>query len=138
MHRIEPMNLSRRFFLALLVGVLSLAAPSVGFSADKAPVFGPYEAIVFNKDILQDVRVDDKGDVYIMLQPAHRNDQLTMKISMQPGGPYRKWFTEEEVLVARENTGRAANIWTDRIQTSANYIEYYSGGTLFLHLKKVN
>ena len=97
--------------------------------------FGPWTAVVFDEDVIQDVRV--KGDdIFIKLQPDHRNDKLTMKNSMQVDGPYRKWFTGEEIFVAQENTGRAANAWSDRMQTSANYIHYYSDGKLFLRLKR--
>jgi len=131
------MHLPRRSLLAVLAAMLCLLATSL-FAQNPPPVYGPYEAIVFDQEYLQDVQVDDKGDIFLKLQPAHRNDQLTMKISMQPGGPYRKRFTGNEVLVAQENSGRAANTWTDRIQTSATYIEYYAGDKLFLHLKKVN
>jgi len=133
------MRLSRFLSVLGLGGCLMLVSAVVLAAADedkKPRKFGPYEAILFDEEYLQNVRVTG-ADVFIMLQPAHRNDQLTMKISMQKGAPYRKWFTGEEVLVAQENSGRAANTWTDRIQTSATYIEYYSGGKLFLHLKKV-
>ena len=97
--------------------------------------FGPWDAIAFDGAVVQNVRVSG-DDIFIMLQPDHKDAQLTMKISMQKGGPYRKWFTGEEVLVAQENAGRAANTWTDRIQTSATYVEYYAGEKLFLHLKR--
>ena len=97
--------------------------------------FGPWDAIAFDGAVVQNVKVSG-DDIFIMLQPDHKDDQLTMKISMQKGAPYRKWFTGDEVLNAQENSGRAANTWTDRIQTSAKYLEYYAGGKLFLHLKR--
>ena len=88
----------------------------------KERVFGNWEAVSFDGKVVQNVRVTG-DDIFIMLQPDHKDDTLTMKISMQKGGPYRKWFTGEDT-------------WTDRIQTSANYIEYFAGGKLFLHLKR--
>lgn len=117
--------------LALGWGAVSAAAGE----PTKERVFGAWEAIAFDGAVVQNVRVSG-DDIFIMLQPDHKDDQLTMKISMQKGAPYRKWFTGDEVLVAQENSGRAANTWTDRIQTSAKYIEYYAGGKLFLHLKR--
>ncbi len=129
--------MNRFRFLSLLSLGLFIAALSA-LRADDAPkprIWGPWEAIVFDEAIVQDVRVSG-DDIFIKLQPDHRNDQLTMKISMQKGAAYRKWFTGDEVLVAQENAGRAANTWTDRIQTSANYLEYYAGDKLFLHLKR--
>lgn len=115
--------------------LLLCSGPSSAGEPTSERVFGPWEAILFDGTIVQNVRVTG-DDIFIMLQPDHRNDQLSMKISMQRGAGYRKWFTGEEVLVAQENAGRAANTWTDRIQTSATYLEYYSGDKLFLHLKR--
>jgi len=101
------------------------------------PVFGYYEAIRFDAQMLQGVRVNEEtGDVFIMFQPDKTDTQLTLKISQAQGAQYRKWFTGEEVLVAQENVGRAINTWTDRVQTSANYIEYHAEGRIFLHLKR--
>ncbi len=129
------MNRSR--FLSLLTFGLFLGAFATLRAEDKpmARSWGAWEAIAFDETVVQDVRVTG-DDIFIMLQPAHRNDQLTMKISMGKGSGYRKWFTGDEVLVAQENAGRAANTWTDRIQTSATYLEYYANGKLFLHLKR--
>jgi len=102
------------------------------------PIFGYYEAIRFDAEMLQGVRVNEEtGDVFIMFQPDKTDTQLTLKISQEEGAQYRKWFTGEEVLVAQENAGRAINTWTDRVQTSANYIEYHAEGRLFLHLKRI-
>lgn len=102
------------------------------------PVFGYYEAIVYDSGMLQGVKVNEQtGDVFIMFQPDKTDTQLTLKISMAEGAQYRNWFTGEEVLVAQENHGRAPNTWTDRVQTSANYIEYHANGRIFLHLKRL-
>jgi len=105
---------------------------------DANPVFGYYEAIGYDADMLQGVKVNEStGDVFIMFQPDKTDTQLTLKISNAEGEQYRKWFTNEEVLVAQENHGRAPNTWTDRVQTSANYIEYHANGRIFLHLKRL-
>lgn len=127
------MKLPRFLALFVFIGLVPFA------SAQEAnPVFGSYEAIVYDRDMLQGVRHDEKtGDVFIMFQPDKTDTQLTLKISMAEGAQYRKWFTGDEVLVAQENHGRAPNIWTDRVQTTANYIEYHANGRIFLHLKKL-
>ena len=129
MHRLR---LSPWFVLGLFL-LAAVGARAAEPTTERS--WGPWEALAFDGTVLQNVRVTG-DDIFIMLQPDHRNDTLTMKISMQPGAPYRKWFTGGEVLVAQENSGRAADTWTDRIQTSATYIEYYSGDKLFLHLKR--
>ncbi len=130
----SAMNRSR-FLLLLTFGLFLSAFAALRAEETQTRSWGPWEAIVFDETVVKDVRVSG-DDIFIMLQPAHRNDQLTMKVSMQKGAGYRKWFTGNEVLVAQENSGRAANTWTDRIQTSANYLEYYAGDKLFLHLKR--
>jgi hypothetical protein len=121
-------------FLALLafIGLVPFAS-----AAEANPVFGSYEAIVYDHDMLQGVKVDSVGDIFIMFKPDQTDTQLTLKISMAEGAQYRKWFNGEEVLVAQENAGRAPNTWTDRVQTTANYIEYHANGKIFLHLKKL-
>lgn len=128
----------RSKFLLSVASVLLFVGSAAFLSANhhgEKKEFGPFQAVVFDEEIIQDVQV--KGpDIFIKLQPDHRNDTLTMKNSMQAGGPYRKWFTGNEILVAQENSGREANGWTDRIQSSANYIDYYSDGKLFLRLKR--
>ncbi|GAB5558668.1 MAG: hypothetical protein SynsKO_03150 [Synoicihabitans sp.] len=130
--------MNRSKFLFTLLAALLFAGSAAFVSADhhgKKKEFGPWMAIVWDEEVIQDVRV--KGDdIFIKLQPKHRNAKLTMKNSMKEGGPYRNWFTGKDVLVAQENAGRAANAWTDRMQTSANYLDYYNDGKLFLRLKR--
>jgi hypothetical protein len=130
--------MKRSHFLAVAISMLALGWGLVSVSAEEPTEersFGVWDAIGFDGAVVQNVKVSG-DDIFIMLQPDHKDDQLTMKISMQKGAPYRKWFTGDEVLVAQENSGRAANSWTDRIQISAKFIEYYAGGKLFLHLKR--
>ena len=117
-----------------------LASLLVSFAADPAPAprpaFGPYEAIVMDKTMLQNVRVDADGAVYLMFVPEKRGATVKIRISMAEGAEYRKWFNGEDELVALENGHRAPNAWTDQVKTTANYIEYRDGDHLFLHLKK--
>ena len=115
--------------LVVLIGVAPLASAN--------PVFGHYEAIVYDKDMLQGVRVDGAGNILIMFQPDKADTQLTLRISEAKGSQYRDWFTGEKVLVAQENKGREPDTWTDRVKTSTHYIEYLAGGRIFLHLKKI-
>lgn len=130
--------MKRSHFLSLSISILALGWGVLISSAaepTKERAFGEWDAIGFDGAVVQNVKVSG-DDIFIMLQADHKDAQLTMKISMQKGTAYRKWFTGDEILVAQENTGRAAGTWTDRIQTSAKYLEYYAGGKLFLHLKR--
>lgn len=118
---------------ALLLGLSAQVTHAAEATSERD--FGPWTAVVFVEKYIQDVRVSG-DDIFIKLQPDHRNDKLTMKNSMTEGGPYRKWFNGETEFVAQENSGRPANAWSDRMQTSANFIDYYSDGKLFLRLKR--
>lgn len=138
------MELNRLLSTMVLIGAVS-SAPFLSAQTAEKPAqavavqkFGPYEALVFDKAMLSNVKVDEKGDVYLLLQPDKIGEQLTMKISMEKGAAYRKWFNGEETWVALQNVpgGRKPGVWSDRIQTSAAYIEYWAGGKCFLHLKK--
>ena len=134
------MKLSRVILLFLFAGV----TPAIFAKAEAAPasqpanrVFGNYEAIVFDADLLQGVRVDPNGDVYLKFKPEKRDAVVRIRISMAEGSQYRKWSNGEDELVALENGHRAPNAWTDQVHTTANYIEYRAGDHLFLHLKKL-
>jgi len=138
--KLKPLPILSLVFV--LIGAVPFAlaqAQEPESSAEFAnPIFGYYEAIRFDAEMIQGVRVNEEtGDVFIMFQPDKTDTQLTLKISQAEGVQYRKWFTGEEVLVAQENAGRAINTWTDRVQTSANYIEYHAEGRIFLHLKRI-
>ena len=100
-------------------------------------MFGPYEAIVFDRDMLQTVKVNADGSIYLMFKPEKRGATVRIRISMAEGAEYRKWFNGDDELVALENGHREPNTWTDQVQTTANYIEYRDGDHLFLHLKKI-
>lgn len=133
------MNLPRCLLLLCCVALCPLISAQAADPdpAPTNPVFGPYEAIVYDATMLQGVRVDPNRDIFLMFQPEKRDAQVRIRISMAPGAQYRKWFTGDEELVAQENAFRAPNTWTDRVQTTANYIEYRDGDRLFLHLKKI-
>jgi hypothetical protein len=138
-----PRRSSLLFIIAGLAGSASLVrAETLETPAATVPAqrFGPYEALVFDKTVLANVKVDEKGDIFLMLQPDQLGAQITIRISMEKGAGYRKWFTGEETLVAQQNVlgGRTAGVWSDRVQTTATYIEYWAGGKCFLHLKKMS
>src|SRR5207302_2317655 len=125
------------FSLLLISGAMLTAFAAEPASAAR-PTFGPYEAIVLDKAVLQNVKVDSTdGAIYLMFVPEKRGATVKIRISMAEGSEYRKWANGEEELVAQENGTRQPNAWTDQVRTTANYIEYRDGDHLFLHLKKV-
>lgn len=84
-------------------------------------------------NIVVDVRTED-SNVWIKLAPAHLSDELTLRISNKNQDVYRSWFTGEKDLVSSGFRGEGA--WSDRVETSANYIEYWHQGVMVLHLER--
>ncbi len=75
------------------------------------------------------------GDnVWIKLAPNYLADRITLRISNQNQSSYRTWFNNEKDLVSAGYRGR--NVWSDRVQTSARYIEYWHNDVLVLHLER--
>ena len=61
-------------------------------------------------------------------------DVITVRISNKNTDFYRPWFNGGVDL---ESKGfRGEGVWSDRVQTEANYIEYWHKGTLVLHLQR--
>ena len=124
-------------FKGMVVWLLAamLLFPAIGQAAVR---FGPYEALTINSDVIRGVKVEDNGRIWILLNPAYRERELVVRISNKQGSGYRKWHTSgTEDLVSPADQGKQANAWTDWIETTANYIEYWMSGEKVLHLKKV-
>lgn len=119
----------------LAISLFSQSEPKEG--ANKR--FGPYEALTFNSTILRDVKYDaDTGNVYLQLLPEYKEKELRVKLSTEYFAGYRKWHHGDYELVSPANQGKEPYGWTDHVNTTATYIEYWMNGEVFLHLKKVN
>lgn len=105
---------------------------------EQRPTFGPYVARVMDASIVRDVKVDEEGNIFLQLVPEQRDEELRVKISLQPGAEYRKWWHGGYELVSPAQAGKEPLGWTDRVQTSAPFIEYWMNGALFLHLERVS
>ncbi|MEM9157627.1 MAG: hypothetical protein AAGB46_01155 [Verrucomicrobiota bacterium] len=115
--------------------LISLLAKNIA-AADQAEIFGPYTALLRNADIIKDVKVEENGRIYLLLDPASKEKEIILKNSMAPKSGYRKWFNGEFELISPANQGKQPNAYTDFVTTSANYVEYYMDGELILHLGK--
>jgi hypothetical protein len=135
--RIPQLSLAKVVLLVVAGGITA----SFAFSSDREPGderFGPYVAIAHERDIVPDVKVDEEGNVFLKVASEFLNESITVKISMQNGAGYRKWFTTgTEELVSPAFAGKEPGGWSDRVKTTANYIEYWMGGKLILHLHRV-
>ena len=100
------------------------------------PQFGPFVGLTVDESVIQGVMVDDEDKIWIMLNPKFRNDEILLKISTDYKAGYRNWYTGEPTLVSPAGQNKAPNEWTDWIRTSSNYIEYWMGDKLVLHLKR--
>lgn len=115
--------------------LLSLIGFSLAF-----PIFAQDAAQDLSLDILvQDetvvTEIKSQGDnVWIKLAPDYLTDSITVRISDKNRDFYRVWFNNEQDLVSDGFRGK--NIWSDRVQTSARYIEYWHNDLLVLHLER--
>lgn len=99
---------------------------------------------VFSQELALDILTQDESvvkkvrsegnNVWIKLAPNHLSDSITVRISDKNGDFYRTWFNNQQDLVSAGFRGK--NTWSDRVQTSARYIEYWHNNRLVLHLER--
>ncbi|EDY84339.1 hypothetical protein VDG1235_3970 [Verrucomicrobiia bacterium DG1235] len=116
---------------ALLLGFVSTTQ-----AEDQKAEFGPYVALTRDANIVRDVKVEENGRIYLLLNPDFKEKEIILKNSTSLKSGYRKWFNDEYELVSAANQGKAPNEYTDWVTTSGNYVEYYMEGKLILHLAK--
>jgi len=135
------MLISRSFMSVFVLILVGFATPLMGDdpSGDsfEPPRFGPFEGFVLDEEYLQDVKVED-GRIYLKRQPDHRKEAIVLRNSMASGEACRKWFNDKTDLVSPANAGHPENAWTDWVETSANYVEYWVGERMILHLHRVD
>lgn len=110
---------------------LSLISFSLAF-----PVFAQDLSLdILAQDEAVVVEIRSEGDnVWIKLAPNYLADSITVRISDGNRDLYRIWFNNEQDLVSDGVRGK--NIWSDRVQTNARYIEYWHNDLLVLHLER--
>ncbi|MFT4606375.1 MAG: hypothetical protein ACI9YO_001222 [Gammaproteobacteria bacterium] len=92
-----------------------------------------FNVLVQDKSLVKDIR--SEGDnVWIKLASANLTDEVTVRISNKDKEFYRTWFNGNVDLESKGFRGR--DVWSDRVQTEASYIEYWLNGTLVLHLQR--
>lgn len=113
--------------LALLISVLLLANPV--WADDE----GKFVILTQNDSIVSSIRTDAEN-VWLKLTPDYLSETVTVRISNENRAAYRFWFNGEQDLVSSGERGMG--FWTDRVQTKANYIEYWVGEELVLQLQR--
>ncbi|WP_221031357.1 hypothetical protein [Actomonas aquatica] len=102
----------------------------------QTPRFGPFEALVFDHAVLQDVKVEN-GRIYLKRHVTYIDEAITLRNSTLYRDAYRPWFNGSLDLVSPAHAGHAPNGWSDWVETSANYVEYWMNGRLILHLHRL-
>ena len=92
-----------------------------------------FNVLVQDTSLITEIRSEGE-DVWIKLASANLSDGITVRISNKDKDLYRTWFNGSLDLESKGFRGK--NVWTDRVQTKANYIEYWHNGTLVLHLQR--
>lgn len=113
-------------------------APSLVAENASPEIFGPYTALARNDEIVKNVRVNENGRIYLLLNSDHKEKEIILKNSNYNKSGYRNWYNGSRELVSPANQGKAPNEYTDWVDTTANYIEYYMDGQLILHLAKTD
>ena len=123
--------------LSLYISLFAIFVAPMLIAADVSPeTFGPYTALVRNDDIVKNVKVNENGRIYLLLNSDHKEKEIILKNSNFNKKGYRNWFNGEHELVSPANQGKAPNEYTDWVDTTANFIEYHMEGQLILHLAK--
>jgi hypothetical protein len=92
-----------------------------------------FNVLAQDTNLVKDIR--SEGDnVWIKLATANLADEITVRISNKDKDFYRPWFNGSVDLESKGFRGN--DVWTDRVQTEANFIEYWHNGTLVLHLQR--
>jgi putative heme degradation protein len=121
----------------ILVLALAFFFP-MAVQAQEGAKFGPFTALKMDKQVVQDVLVI--GDnVYVKVAKDYWNAGFTVKISNKNGADYRKWSDGKPEMVVRVYQGPKSDKmgYTYRINTTANYLEYYQDGKLVLQLERI-
>ncbi len=131
------MNTSQKWLLRSLLAFFALTLAHLSHAQDAAKTeFGPYVALSRDANIVHDVKVEENGRIYLLLNPNFKEKEITLKNSSANKSGYRKWHNGEFELISPANQGKAPGEYTDWVTTSGNYIEYYMDGKLILHLAK--
>jgi len=125
---------SIRLTLTATFAVIGLLATASGESGEEQ--FGPYTALTRNAEIVRDVKIAENGRIYLLLSPADKEKEIILKNSNFFKSGYRNWFNGKQELISPANQGKAPNEYTDWVETTGNYVEYYMDGELILHLAK--
>jgi len=100
--------------------------------------YGPFTALKMDPEVVRDVTVED-NDIYVKVAESYWNEEFIVKISNDYMTNYRQWFNGawEMPMKVYRSQERNKQGYTYRINTSARFVEYWTGGELVLLLERV-
>lgn len=125
-----------RSILPILLALAVILSFHLRTEAKGPETCGPYTAFECDAEIVKDVKISSTGRVYLLLNPTHKETEIVLKNSRQFKAGYPNWYNGEKELVSASNQGKAPSEYTEWVETSANYNEYYMDVDIILHLVK--
>ena len=121
----------------IILLAMALVIP-VTASAQSSPNFGPFKPLIMDQTVVQDVLVQD-NEIYVKVAKDYWDKTLTVKISNEEKASYRTWNNGESEMAIKVYRAQQHKLlgYTYRINTSANYVEYWMDGRLVLHLMRI-
>lgn len=117
--------------------VLLWLAPGV-VAAQEKDEYGPFVALMMDRAVVEDVAVED-NDIYVKVAREHWGSEFIVKISNNNMAAYRNWLdgTAEISVKVYRSQKKNKQGYTYRVNTSANFIEYWLEGRLILHMERL-
>ncbi|MEJ2725616.1 MAG: hypothetical protein P8175_13420 [Deltaproteobacteria bacterium] len=100
--------------------------------------YGPFTAVKMDPEVVQDVVVED-NNIYVKVAPSYWNQEFIVKISNDYMTSYRQWLNGAWEMPIRVYQSQEKNKqgYTYRINTTAKFVEYWTGGKLVLLLERM-
>jgi hypothetical protein len=115
---------------------LSLLTP-VSIQAQEQTQFGDFFALEMDKEVVDHV-LSEGNDIYVKITKGYWDASFTVRISNAKRTDYRTWLdgaSDRRVNVYRsQQTDKQG--YTYRINTRAEFVEYWVGDRLVLHLER--
>jgi len=120
------------FFLTLFLIVPALAA------AEQGAKYGTFSAIKMEQDVVEHV-LTEGNDIWVKVARDHWDADFIVKISNENMTDYRSWLNGEMDYPVKvyHSQKREKQGYTYRINTSAPFVEYWTGDRLILHLERM-
>lgn len=100
---------------------------------------GDFSILEMDQSVVDDLFVRG-NDIYVKIDSAYWGDVFTVKISNENMADYRSWLSGEEEMTIMVYRSPKANRrgYTYRVNTTADYVEYWVQGRLVLHLGRAS